>query len=1082
MRSFARFFFVCAVGLAVIAPHSYSAAAPAALIIPRQVEQESQWPELGRSIERQLAAGERHSYQVSVAGNQFFHFVVNQQGIDVAVTVFGPDGKQIIEVDSPNGRDGLEPVTLVMETSGVYRIEIRSIENNAPAGHYTLKVETQRTATQQDRERIADRATAQQALDRAQSLIVEDTAESLRAAIGQFNEALPISQRLGDRAMESFIHFRLGFVWDRMGDKQQGLAHFFLALPILREIGERRTEGMVLSNIGLSYSSIGEPQKALDYHEQALKLKRELGDKLEQAITLNNLGLTYVSVSEMQKALDCYAQSLALAREIGDRESEAVTLVNLGQAYRDLGDAPRALDYYSQALPVTRAVKDRFAEAVAIHSIGVVYMSLGEQQKALEHFLQALPAFRKLGVRDYETTALVNIGRAYASLGEAEKALEFYNQGLELSRSLDDRQSLTMCLHSLGELYYERLHDPQKALDYFNQSLAVSRAMEGRAYEAETLLGVAKVERDRGNFVDARSAIERALAIVESVRSDVASQRLRTSFFESKQQYYDFYIDLLMRQHQLDPTEQYDVLAFQTRERARARSLAEMLSESGAKITQGVAPALLDRERKLRQRLNTRTEQQIRLLSSKSDDRQVAALRKEIDDLVLQYQEVEDQIRATSPRYAALAQPMPLSLEETRQLLDTDTVLLVYALGEKNSYLWAITTTDLKSYTLPPRREIEASARNVYQLLTARNIRKRFETIDERNKRVAKADADYVQSSLSLSRILLGQIASHLRKKRLLIVGDGVLQYIPFASLPLPAGPKANQSFVPLIAEHEIVNLPSVLSLSVLRRELAGRKPAAKLLAVLADPVFEKTDERVRGVGDDKENNGLSIKTAEPGNRRSRLEDLVTSTREVDDTDGALRIRRLPYTRREAEAISALVPGSQLEKALDFDANRKLATSDELAGYRYIHFATHGLLNNSHPELSGLVLSLIDRSGVEQDGFLRAYEIYDLKLPAELVVLSACRTGLGKEIKGEGIVGLTRGFMYAGAARVLVSLWDVSDEASAELMTQFYRKMLGKERLRPSEALRAAQVQVLSNKRWRAPYYWSAFVLQGEPR
>jgi CHAT domain-containing protein len=202
----------------------------------------------------------------------------------------------------------------------------------------------------------------------------------------------------------------------------------------------------------------------------------------------------------------------------------------------------------------------------------------------------------------------------------------------------------------------------------------------------------------------------------------------------------------------------------------------------------------------------------------------------------------------------------------------------------------------------------------------------------------------------------------------------------------------------------------------------------------------------------------------------------------VDGTDGALRILRLPYTRREAEEISALVPKSQLAKALDFDANRKLATSAELGDYRYIHFATHGLLNNLHPELSGLVLSLIDRQGVEQDGFLRAYEIYDLKLPAELVVLSGCRTGLGKEIKGEGIVGMTRGFMYAGAARVMVSLWDVSDEASAELMTQFYRKMLGPERLRPSAALRAAQVQVLKGRRWRAPYYWAGFVLQGEPR
>src|SRR6266496_2573465 len=178
----------------------------------------------------------------------------------------------------------------------------------------------------------------------------------------------------------------------------------------------------------------------------------------------------------------------------------------------------------------------------------------------------------------------------------------------------------------------------------------------------------------------------------------------------------------------------------------------------------------------------------------------------------------------------------------------------------------------------------------------------------------------------------------------------------------------------------------------------------------------------------------------------------------------------------------AVLRGELAGRALDFAANRTTAMGAEVSKYRFVHFATHGFLNSRHPELSGIVLSLVDQEGRAQDGFLRAHEIYNLKLPADLVVLSGCRTGLGKEIKGEGLVGLTRAFMYAGAARVMVSLWDVNDEATAELMKRFYGGLLGRNKLSPAAALRAAQVSMASDKRWSSPYYWAAFTLQGEPR
>jgi CHAT domain-containing protein len=353
-----------------------------------------------------------------------------------------------------------------------------------------------------------------------------------------------------------------------------------------------------------------------------------------------------------------------------------------------------------------------------------------------------------------------------------------------------------------------------------------------------------------------------------------------------------------------------------------------------------------------------------------------------------------------------------------------------------------------------------------------------FEAADEKQARIKQADAVYLAAAAALSRTLLGPVAGQLTKKRLLIVADGALQYLPFGALP---GPRGGESGPPLIVEHEIVSLPSASTLAVLRRELAARGPAPKSVAVLADPIFDPADERLTALS--ARNRTGSAPRARVRAAESLPEsDLTRSARDLGLSGEGMRLPRLPFTRKEAQAILALAPAGMRKKALDFAASQATATSPELAQYRYLHFATHGLLNSLHPELSGIVLSLVDERGREQDGFLRVHEVFNLNLPAELVVLSGCRTGLGKEMRGEGLVGLTRGFMYAGAARVLVSLWDVHDEATAGLMARFYRRVMGQPGMSPASALRAAQVEMWKEGRWRAPYYWAAFVLQGEPR
>jgi CHAT domain-containing protein len=316
--------------------------------------------------------------------------------------------------------------------------------------------------------------------------------------------------------------------------------------------------------------------------------------------------------------------------------------------------------------------------------------------------------------------------------------------------------------------------------------------------------------------------------------------------------------------------------------------------------------------------------------------------------------------------------------------------------------------------------------------------------------------------------VLLGPVAASLDRARVLVAPDGILHFVPFAALPDPNA-EPSDAAAPLIARHEVIHLPSASTLAVLRGEASETRRWAKTAMVFADPVFEADDPRLapRGVA----------RSSAPAPRPSSAgasEPLGRALRSVGIGGG---IPRLLEARQEARAIAALADGVTL--ALDFGANRTAAMNPALADYRVVHFATHGVANDDNPELSGIVLSLYDDRRRRQDGFLRLHDIYNLTMPVDLVVLSACSTGIGREVVGEGLIGLVRGFMHAGARRVVASLWKVDDQATKELMARFYRGMF-RESLTPSAALRAAQLEMQRSPRWRNPFYWAAFVLQGE--
>ena len=1082
------------------------------------VAQESISLESGKPIERELSGGQSHSYKITTIPGQYLQVMVVQRGIDVALVMFAPDGKKISEADSEHAIEGSETASAITEAPGTYLIEARSSEKTAKTGRYEIKVEELRAATAEDKYRVAGEVIFREA-ERLQNGTLEAKRKSVekyhealelyrradyrygeaaalnsigdiyrslgetQKALEKYNEALPIRRAVGDRNGEAQTLYNIGALYYRLGDMQKALEKNNDSLLIQRVIGDRRGEANTLSNIGIIYDALGDMQKALEKYNEALAIKRAISDRRGEDTILHNIGDVYRALGEPQKALEKFNEALLLSRELGDRSGEAITLTNIGGVYKELGDMQKALEKYNEALPIRQAIGDRRGEAITLGNIGTVYRSLGEPQKALEKHNEALPIFRALGFRREEAITLSSIGLIYYSLKETQKALEIYNEALPISQATGDRLTEGLILHCIG-MAYNSLGEAQKALDKFNGALSIRRAIGARNEEAQTLLGIALVEQKRGNLIPARQSIEQAVGIIESVRANISGQGLRATFFATRQEFYQSYIDVLMRMQMHNPAAGFDSQALEVSERARARSLLELLTESRADLRQGVDGSLLERERSLRQLLNAKAAAQFALLNRRHTPDEAEAAAKEIASITDEYEGLRAQIRARSPRYAALTQPQPLGLAEIqRQVLDPDTLLLEYSLGDETSYLFLVSQTSNTSYRLPKRSEIEATARRVRELLTAPQPQP-GDTEAKYQARVKEAREGYWAQAAELSRMLLGSVASQLGRKRLAIVADGALQYIPFAALPAPSpgndgGRNSGAEPQPLFVEHEIVSLPSASTLATLRRETAGRKPAEKSLAVLADPVFTDDDTRVsRDVG--KAGPKEKTKSADSDKTDIGFLQMTRSGRETGVIGAEGGFGRLLSTRREAAAISALVPERERMQALDFEASRATALRPELGEYRIVHFATHGMLNNTHPELSGIVLSLVNKEGHQQDGFLRLQDVYNLKLSAELVVLSACQTGLGKEIKGEGLIGLTRGFMYAGAPRVVASLWKVDDRATSELMKRFYQVVLGPERLSPAGALRQAQMSIWKEKQWREPYYWAAFVLQGE--
>jgi len=679
-----------------------------------QAQSEVKQLEPGQPLEREIAGGQTHNYQIRLGAGQFLRVVVEPKGIDLSVALTGLGGMQAVAADV--ARSGsLESLSAEAAVAGDFRLTARALGTGRITGSYRLRLEVRAPAAE-DRQRI----TAEQLMIEAKPLVAQGS--TAQRAIEKLEQALALWRGLGERYFEGRTLYFMGRAYSSLSQQEKAIEYLNQALAIYRELKNRQGEVGVLNYLGVVNHRLSRYEKAIEYLGRALQIARDEKDRADEGAVLNILGNAYRDMSQYEKAIECYEQSLFIARQVEDRQGEAAALTNLGNVFRNLNRYERAIEsfeqglliarevknrvfeantlsnlgivytilnryeraieYYEQSLVIRREVKDRTGEGISLHNIGIVYQELGRNEKAIEYYEQALLIAREVKRRVGEGNTLNNLGNVYRGLNRHEKAIEYYEQALLIAREIKNRQGEGELLNNVG-IAYRGLSRYEKALEYSGQALVIARELKERRDEAAALSSLAQAERDRGNLTRARGLIEEGLQITESLRSEIYNQQSRATYFASVKGYSEFYIDLLMRQHEANPVGGFDALALEANERARARGLLELLTEAGANIRQGVDGALLERERTLASQLNAKAASQVQLLSKPHTPERADALKQEISQLENDYDQVQAQVRRVSPRYAALTQPQPLKFAQIQQQLDADTLLLEYALGEE---------------------------------------------------------------------------------------------------------------------------------------------------------------------------------------------------------------------------------------------------------------------------------------------------------------------------------------------------------------------------------------------------------------
>ncbi len=857
---------------------------------------------------------------------------------------------------------------------------------------------------------------------------------------GQFKEAqesaqqaFDLSQKLGDKNRILRAMLYLGSALFYTGRTPEALETMQRTAALAREIGNKKGLSRALNNIAGMLGELGRFEECLSYLYQSMDVAQELGDQPMQYTVLTNIGELYLRLGDPDKAEAPLMESLRVGRELkhSDLVSNPSKFATEG-SLQLLGEMEAAREHYQLALKYFQQVRDSQPDSPQaviglLNGMAVIHQRLGEPQKAVELLTEAMRMAEKAGSVSY-STVVANLGEAQESLGQFNEALASENRAL----------------------------------------VAVRRGGGNADYEWQIERRIGHIERSLGHKEEALQHYQNATRGIERLRTvALNTEPGQASFVNRSRAVYAEVADLLYDLHR-------EGEALEMAERGRARAFLDMLARSRTGLAEELTPEQRKREDELLAHISAVQKNLWKENISPDEERKLKVeLTSAEDDLEAFHLEV----RQSNPRYASIQYPEPINVSLIqRNFLGNRTVLVEFLLGEKRSLLWVVSKQKLSVGVLPPRKEIEDEVAAYRKALTektsALTLQFSLSDIQRRGKHLYASLLQPVQSAIPPGSTLL-------------IVPDGNLGYLPFETLIVGSrrAPSGVVQPLYLLDKFAVAYGPSASALAAVRDVNAGTGERPKTLLAFGDPVVPPEAALAKGLppsgatrSSDTQPDPNAEKTASSPPHVALAVSSETASNEY--AERGFSLTRLPFTRDEVVGIANLYPASQRQIYLGEDAREETVKSEKLDAYRYIHFASHGFIDESHPGRSGILFSRLPNSS--EDGVLQMGEIMRLKMNADLVTLSACSTGLGKLVNGEGVLGLTRAFFYAGARNVTVSLWNVNDSSTSALMKAFYGNL--NRGLSKSAALRQAKLTLLHRREavWRHPYYWAAFVLVGE--
>ena len=891
---------------------------------------------------------------------------------------------------------------------------------------------------------------------------------------GNFSKALESYLRAVDAIQETDVKtqwisylYNSGLMHCYLSKPLRGRELYRRALEVATKIGHKQEEAKVLRSIGFTHAQASEYSQALKFYQEALEIARDIPDPPRQAQCLMDMADVNWKMGNYSQAIEKYVQSLNLSRESGNRSNEFWTLVGMGNVFFKTGNFSRSLRHYLQALEVNKQLKLRHQDAVLLNNIANIYANTGDHSRALDFYHQALEIHKETGSKNGEGIAVNNIARIFSEQRNYSRALESYQQALQIARETGDKRFQANRLKNLADTHYqmgdytearkyydealnmainlgtkeieakvycglgyllEKLEDYAGAEEFFQKAISVGQGIGYSQRSWMAFVGLASVREKQGKPLEALKLYKESLAAIEGLRSQIQLEEHRAGFLSDKIEVYISLVDLLYELYQKEPTGGFGKESYHIAERAKARALLDSLQEGKAYLSGQLSMELREEENELLRKISAI---QTELVKPQISESKRDHYLEELEKLEGEYLNLIQRIRSSHPEYAHIVYPEPYKLEVIQQRLsDSETAILEYLAGEGEAFLFYVTKNDFSIHRLAPSKDLEDRVNDYVSLL----------------KGGATDEFMAFSAGKRLFQELIGPVKDKIEEiKRLIIIPDGNLNFLPFETL-IGSGNNSQPRY--LISDFRISYAPSATAWISLMDRKSPTTEQKDLLA-FADPDY----------------------------------DFASVSSEKTEADNILRefylekgfdFFPLKYSAEEVSRIARLINKKARDVYTGKNAKEEIIKSLPLKNYEIIHFATHGFIDEKVPLRSSLLLALDEDPG--EDGFFQVREIYNTTLNANMVVLSACQTGKGKLERGEGIMGLARAFLYAGAESVVASLWSINDKATSVFMQGFYKGLSqGKSK---EEALQDAKLDMIESK-YKHPYYWAPFVLNG---